>query len=163
MAELCLLGEKISLGFVGWSNLNGNSLGNREAGFLERLQLSRIVRHEADTLNSEVAQDVDAEPIIAMVRFESQLVICCYGIVPSILKFVGHQFVHEAYSASFLQLINKDARSRVRNGLLCHRQLLATIAAARAKYITRETLGMNPNQRSLGLRQCAFHQNNGTV
>src|SRR5215510_8095723 len=106
MAELCLLGEKISLGFVGWSNLDGNSLGNRDAGFLERLELSRIVRHEADTLNSEVAQDLDAKPIIAMVRFKSQLVVGRYGVVTPILKFVGHQFVHEAYSASFLQLIN---------------------------------------------------------
>ena len=98
-----------------------------------------------------------------MVGFKTQFVIGFNGVVPRVLKLVRHKLVHQADAAPFLQLIDENARSGLRNGLLGHSQLRAAVATAGGEYIARQALGVNADERRLRLSRVSHYQSNSTI
>ena len=163
MSELCLLCQKIALGFIGWCDLNGNSLGDRDTGVLKGLEFLRIIGHEANPIHSEMAEYIRAQCVVAMVGFKSQMMVGFDGVLSFILQLIGHEFVHQADPTALLQLIDKDAATGVSYSLVRHFQLGPTVASGGTENITCQTLGMDSDQRCFNLCGFFFHQNNGTI
>ena len=164
MSKLRFLRQKITLGFIRWSDFNRNPLRDFDAGFLKSLKFPGVVGHETDSTDAEVTQDIHANRVVAMIGFESELMIRGDGVVlSSILEFIRHELVHQADPPALLQLIYKDAVSALPDRFLSHRQLRAAIASAGPEHIARQTLGVNPHERCLACFRFAFYESHGTV
>ena len=81
-----------------------------------------------------------------MIGFETELVICFYGVMAGILEFVREQLVHQSNSTALLELINENSGTIVGNGLQGELKLLATVTTPGPEHLTRQALRVNPNQ-----------------
>ena len=118
---------------------------------------------QPNALHAEVLQDLNAQRVVAMVGFEAQFVIRCHRVVAGVLKLVGHQLVHQADAAPFLQVVDQDAGSGFGNRFLRHGQLGAAVATAGSEDIARQTLGVNAHKGGFRLGRIPHHQSNSTV
>ena len=78
----------------------------------EALDLVRIVGQQPHLADTEVAQNLRADPVIAQVLLESQLQIRLDGVQPGVLQRVGANLVAEPDTAALLMKINHYAAIR---------------------------------------------------
>jgi len=147
MTEFGLLGSEVFFGAVGWGDLDRHSFDHLDSSRLESFEFLRIVRHEPHTGDAEVPEHGGAQRVIPVIGFKSELMIRLDGVVTRILKLIRKEFVHQADAAPFLELINQDSRSHVRNALQREFKLLATIASFRPEDVAGQALGMDANER----------------
>src|SRR2546428_13330600 len=93
-----------------------------------------------------------------MIRLESQMMIGLNGVVSLVLQFIRQQLIHQPNTASFLQLVNQDAASALRNRLHRKMKLISTIAPSRSENIAGHTLRVDADQCCLSAGWCADHE-----
>src|SRR6185295_5590409 len=99
MAQLLALGAEVVPGDVGRRDFQGDALDDLEAVAVERDVLARIVGHQAHAADSQVAQDLGADAVIALVGPEAQALVGLDRVVSLLLQLVGAQLVHQADAA----------------------------------------------------------------
>src|SRR5438067_7782342 len=78
---------------------------------LEAVDLLRVVRHQAHLAHAAVPQDLSADPVVAQVGFEPELVVRLDRVVPVVLQIVGAQLVDETDAAPFLVEVDEHTLS----------------------------------------------------
>ena len=107
MSELCLFRAQVVLGSARWVDFDRNAFIDLDTAADKRIQLPRIIRHQPDPPNSKLAENFGAQRVIAVIRFKAEVLIGFNGIVSIVLQCVRKQFVHEADTSAFLQLIHE--------------------------------------------------------
>ena len=109
MSHSCLFGLEVeSIIGIGF-NLNRNTLGDLQAEFLELVDLVRIIGQDAHSLDTELAQNLRTDEVLAFIAGKAQCQIGIKRIQSLLLQFIGAKFVDQTDSAAFLT----QAESRV--------------------------------------------------
>lgn len=151
MSKLLPLGIQVALGCGVRFHFAGHALDHLNSSSFDGGNLLRIVGEQANLLQSEGFQDFAGKLELAMVCLEAEALVGLDGVKSFILQLVGLELGHQADSTTFLLLIDQDARAGLGDHLQGHLQLLTAVAAERAKHITGETLGMDADERWLGM------------
>jgi len=140
----CLLGLEIALGKRRCRrHFGGDALNHSNTLFFERGNLFGIVGDEAHCVNAQELESLCGNLEEAAVRLVSKFEIGLDGVKPLVLELVGAQLGHQADAATFLLLVDQDAGAFVDDALHGELELLAAVAAQRAKDVAGEALGMN--------------------
>lgn len=108
-----------------------------------------VIGHEADFGDIEVAEDLGADAVIALVGAEAEGCIGFDGVHALLLEFVGFEFIDEADAASFLLDIEDSAASFLFDALHSGVELVAAIAAEGAEYIAGRARGVDADEDGL--------------
>ena len=127
------------------------TLGYLDTGAFERSDFIRIIRQQANLVYVQRLQDLDWHEELALVGLEAKALIRFHRVKSAVLERVGLQFRHQPNAAALLLLIDQDACPQVSDHGECHFQLLAAVAAQRAKYVAGQTLGVDAHQRRPGV------------
>src|ERR1051326_3755930 len=119
-------------------DLERNALDDLEAEALDGDVLRGIVRHQANLADAQVAEDLRAGAVVADVGCEAELRIRLDRVVTLVLQFVRFELVDQTDAASFLQEIEHDALSFLRDPLERPLELIAAVAAVRMKHVAGE-------------------------
>src|SRR5208283_1918469 len=111
------------------------TLGYLDTGAFERSDFIRIIRQQANLVYVQRLQDLDWHEELALVGLEAKALIRFHRVKSAVLERVGLQFRHQPNAAALLLLIDQDACPQVSDHGECHFQLLAAVAAQRAKYV----------------------------
>src|SRR5687767_8585421 len=158
MPHLVLLRFQVLARPVGRVHLERHALHDLQAVTADRDVLGRVVRHEPHLADSEVAQDLRADPVVPDVRRESQLLVGRDGVVTLVLELVRFQLVHEPDAAPLLEEVEEDAPPGFDDLLHRERELRPAVAAARTEDVPRQTLGVHANEHGLFLPNLAVHE-----
>src|ERR1041385_3188217 len=85
-----------------------------------------------------------------MIGLEAELLIRLHRIKPLVLQLICLEFGHQPDRTPFMQLIEQNTCTRLRNHGKRHLQLLAAIAAQRAEDVAGKALRVNEDKRRLG-------------
>ena len=110
----------------------------------QRRDLVRIVRHQADTVETEAVQHHRSRCIDPLIRVEAKLLVCVYRIEAVILQLVGAKLVDETDPAAFLRQIQQNAAAIRRDFSNCAAQLISTVATQAGKQIPGKAFRMQP-------------------
>lgn len=88
-----------------------------------------IVCHQPDAAQPQIRKDLRADTILSKVGFETERVVCFYGIESLVLFFVGEELVLQPYAASFLVQVNNRAGALLRDLFHGGAQLWTAIAS----------------------------------
>ena len=99
------------------------------AQLLQLLDLPRVVGHEANRAHVEARQHVRGDRVVALVVAEAQRQVGVHRVEAPVLKGVGLHLVEQADPAPFLTHVEDQAALHRAQGVECHRQLIATVAA----------------------------------
>ena len=127
----------------------GHPLDDDSSAF-EGRYLVRIIGHQTDGLNPEVAADCGGEPVIAGVYFEAQSLVCFDGIGTFVLQLIGAEFVDDANAPPFFHFVDNEAAANFANRLEGHFQLLPAIATQAVEDIAGKALGVDAQERRRG-------------
>src|SRR5580658_3602665 len=95
----------------------------------EAVNLMRIVGEQAHLADTEVADNLRADAVIAQVLLESQFQVRLDGIETGVLQRIRPDFVAEPDSASLLMKVDDHARIRREDSIDGLRELLAAVAS----------------------------------
>src|SRR5580698_7337535 len=109
--------------------------------------LVRIVGQQLHLADSEIAQYLRADPVVAQVFVEAEMQVRFDGVHPIILQRVGANLVAKPDAATFLVEINHDAAIRRHDSLERLLQLLTAVASRRREHVASQALRMEPHQR----------------
>src|SRR5208337_2502642 len=118
-----------------------------EAVAAQALQLARIVGQQPHLADSQVAQDLRADPIVAQVLLEAQLEVGLDRVQSAILQRVGPDLVAQSDPAALLMEIDNHAGVGRQDPVDRFVQLLPAVASRGTEYIAGQALGMKPYQR----------------
>ena len=104
-------------------------LDDAEAVALEADELARVVRQQAHGADAEVAEDLRADAVVALVRLEAEPLVRLDGVEPLILQLVRAQLVGEPDAAALLVQIQQHAAPFARDLLHRRVELRAAVAA----------------------------------
>src|SRR6185503_1972213 len=104
----------------------------RDAGLL------RVVREDARAAHAEVHEDLDADPVLAVIRLEAEALVRLDRVETLILQRVGAQLVHEADAATLLPQVEEHAAALIRDARERGVHLRAAVAALRTEEIAGE-------------------------
>ena len=147
VAELFLLGPQVFLGIFGGRNFAGHALGYTNAGVFERGNFVRIVREQPNPADAERVQNLGGHAKFSLVGFETEALVGFDGVEATVLQGIGLEFCHEADTATFLLLVDQDARTLGGDHGERHLELLPAITAQRTKDIAGQALGVNAHER----------------
>src|SRR5512142_1421595 len=151
VAHLVPLGFEILLGVRSRLDFAGHTLSDSDTGIFKRRDLIGIVREQANGLKVQRTQNFHWHIVFAAIGLEPELFIGLDRIESLILQLVGLKLGHQANATAFLLLIDQDSDPALGNHLERHLQLLAAVASKRAEDIASEALGVDTNQRRLGV------------
>src|SRR5437016_5497977 len=117
MAQLLFLGPQVPSRDFGGVDLERHHLDDRQSVLRDAGELARVVAQEADGADAEVAQNLDADSVVAQVRLEPEADVRLDRVVPFVLQRVRANVVREA----------KAARKRVRIGWTMGKSLSSII------------------------------------
>ena len=140
----------------------GHPLHHLHAHAFERINLGRIVGHQANRLYAQQVEHPRRHGEIARFIGQAQPGVGIHRIKALILQLIGAQLVDEADAAPFLAQIEQHAPA-ARVGLLRHRgqrgvQLRPAIAFQAAQHVAGQAFGMQPHQRHAVGALAAQHQ-----
>src|SRR5258705_3174816 len=144
-------------GFRG-RNFEWDGLGDRQAVALQADELPRVVRQQPHRPDAEVAENLRADAVIALVRLEAEAFVGAHGFEPLVPRLVRADLVGEADAAPFLVQVQQDAapfRGDTRHRRL---ELRAAVAARGVKDVAGQALRMHPDEHVLALADVAAHQ-----
>lgn len=139
---------------------DGDTFDYLEAGFFESGQFLGVVRDDADFAEAEVEENLGALLVFAGVDLEAEFFVRLYRVGTMVLKGIGPYLVNDAYTASFLLLVNDGSAAFGLDHFHCLSQLWAAIAFDRAKNIACQTLRVNTDKRWHIRLQIAFIEHN---
>ena len=94
---------------LGRRDLQRHALDDLQAVAVEGDVLARVVGHQAHLAHAEVAQDLGADAVVALVGAEAELLVGLDRVVPLLLQLVGAQLVHQADAAPLLEQVEEHA------------------------------------------------------
>jgi len=128
VAEAIFLGAQI-VDIVGrWVRLNRNLLDDFYAVNFEPIDFLRVVGENFNLLEAQVAKNLCAYAIIALVGRKAKLDIRIHGIESLFLQLIRMQFICQTDTPAFLPQIYKCSFTRLFNQLQCGLQLPAAFA-----------------------------------
>src|SRR5262249_57694735 len=138
MSELRLLGAQI-VDVPGMRrHLERRACDDADAVGLQTSDLLGIVGEQVDALDTEVAQDLRADAVVAQVFAEAQFEIRLDRVPPAILQAVRADLVGESDATALLVQVDEDTLPRRGDALHRLRQLLAALAPLPAEHSPRE-------------------------
>ena len=111
MSELFPLGIQVALGSGVWLDFARNTFGYLDSGGFDSGDLLRIIREQANLLESKRFQDFTGKLELAVISLEAELFVRLDSIESFVLKFIGLEFGHQANSPPFLLLVDQHARA----------------------------------------------------
>src|SRR5439155_3631888 len=146
VAELRLLRAKVP-------DVTGPRLGlERRTGHdidavaLEAADLLGVVGEEPDAVDTQVAQDLRADPVVPQILAEAELQVRLDGVPALVLERVGADLVRQPDPPALLMEIDEDAatgRGDQGERLL---ELIPAIAALGAEHVARQALGVEADE-----------------
>src|SRR6185295_4441766 len=146
MAQLLALGAEVVPGDVGRRDFQGDALDDLEAVAVERDVLARSVGHQAHAADSQVAQDLGADAVIALVGPEAQALVGLDRVVSLLLQLVGAQLVHQADAAALLEEVEEDAVALLLDLLERAVELGAAVAAGGVEDVAGQALAVDADE-----------------
>src|SRR5688572_10449867 len=146
MSELVLLGLQIASGEVGRRNFQRNRVGNRQPVTLQPDELPWIVREKPHGLHAEVAENLSADSVIALVRLEPQPLVRLDRIETAVLQLVRADLVRQPDAAAFLIEIQQDPSTFLSDPGERRLELPAAVAARRMKDVSCQAFRVHTDQ-----------------
>ncbi len=109
MAELVALRVEIKCILESRDRHNPNTVLDLEPVAFETDELARIVRQRANLLQPDIEKYLRADPVVAKVRLEAELLICFDSIGPGVLELVRLKLVEKTNAAALLVEIHNDS------------------------------------------------------
>ena len=160
MPHAVLLRPEIELVELVGSYLDGDVLDNRKTIRLEADTLHRIVGHQAHLRDTQMAEDLGADTIVALVSLVSETNIRVDRVHAVLLEFVRLHLFHQTDTATFLIEIDDRPATLGLDFPQSLVQLLAAIAAQGAEDVARRAGRMDADQHRLGTADVALDDGN---
>mmetsp|Transcript_17503 Transcript_17503/g.37858 ORF Transcript_17503/g.37858 Transcript_17503/m.37858 type:complete len:284 (-) Transcript_17503:360-1211(-) len=109
------------------------------------LNLSWIIRNQADRINSHILQYPRYHSVLTCIFGKAEVGIRIHGIEPYVLESVGGYFVRKANATTLLLEID-DCTTIFTNVFERHFKLFFAVTSLTTKDLTREALIMNPHR-----------------
>src|ERR1700720_3727834 len=122
------------------------ALDHIDSGLAKRVDLVRIVGHQAHRFESEERQHAGGDAVKAFVAFEAEPLIGLHGVETLVLQTIGAELVYESDAAAFLCQIEQDTASGTRDGGDGASELRAAITFERSEEIAGEAFRMQAYQ-----------------
>src|SRR5437867_8168233 len=127
-------------------NLDWHALDNPEPIPLHTDDLPGIVGDQPDLVQSQLHEDLRADPVVPQVRLEAEGQIGLDGVLAFVLQLVRPQLVHQADAAPLLVQVEEHPLPHLLDHLQRVMELLTAVAAERPEHIGREAAGMHADQ-----------------
>ena len=147
MAHAVFLGLQVFFGVLVGLDFGGYALNYGDSGAFQGGHLIGIVGDKAHGLYAEMLQHSGGQSVLAIVGIVAELFVGLDGVKAPILEFVSLELGHEADTAAFLLLIDKDAGAGVGDHGESHFELLAAVTAHGSENVSGEALGVNTDER----------------
>src|SRR5216684_477000 len=115
--HLVLLGLEVSTRRLRGGNFERQPLRDGQAVTFDADELPRVVAEQPHRTHAEIAQNLHADAVVALVGLESETFVGLNGVEPLILQLVSANLVREADAPPFLIQIEQDAAALLRNPL----------------------------------------------
>src|SRR5687767_582998 len=158
VAELFLFRLEVSPREGGRRDFEGNPFRHRELIALDTDELPRVVRQEAHRTDPEIAQNLDADAVVALIRLEAQALVRLHRIEALILELVGANLVRQPDAASLLVQIEEHTAAFFGDPLHGRLELKAAVATRRVKDIAGEATRVDAHQHVVAAADIPFHQ-----
>ena len=109
VAKLVSLGPQVVLVVGVGRGLDRHLLADRQPVSLQPDDLFRVVGEDADAGQTEVAEDLGADPVVTQVGGQAEFEVGLNRVGSLLLEFVGPELVEQADPAPFLGEVEKDA------------------------------------------------------
>src|SRR5262249_2225932 len=126
--ELFLLRLQISARRLVRRYLERDPFADRQAVAFDADQLARIVAQQPHRAHAELAENLHADAVVALIRLEAEALVRLHRVEALVLQLVGANLVREPDAASFLVQIEEHAAPLVRD--LPHRRIELRAAVA---------------------------------
>src|SRR2546421_3713646 len=129
VSHLVLLRAKIADVRLPRGDFDRHALDDFEPVALDPDDLARVIRDQADIAETEVDENLGADPVVAKVRFEAELEVRLHGIAPIVLQLIGFDLVQQTNAAPFLIEVQQHPAALLLDHLQRAVELVATVAA----------------------------------
>lgn len=146
MTQAGLFGAHVGLAGGEGGHLEGDAFGDLDAGLGEGGQLVRVVGHEADAGEAEVAENGGGHFEAAEVGLEAEGFIGFDSVGALVLESVGTELIHEPDAAAFLMFVDEEAAAFLLNVFEGGGELVAAVAAEAVKDVAGEALRVDAHQ-----------------
>src|ERR1043166_2563001 len=130
-------------------NLDGHALAHDETVARDAIELAWIVAEEPERTDAEIAKDLDAGTIVAMIGAEAQTLVGFDRVAAFVLQGIRADLVGESDAAAFLIQIEQDAAALRGNELHRRLELRTTVASRGAEHIAGQARGMDTREHVL--------------
>ena len=110
-------------------NFNRDIFNHLETVSFKAYALDGIVCHQTHLSDTEEVEDLRADAIIAFVGFMTEVDICLNSVKAFFLELISSDFIHQAYTASFLIEVDYCPTAFFFNHLHGFMKLLSAITA----------------------------------
>lgn len=155
VAELGALRLQVFLVVRVAAGVKRQALDDLDAELLEGFDLARIVGHQADTLDAQMAEHRRENGVVAHVRPEPQALVGLDGIGTEVLQVVGFDLVEQPDATALLAQVEQRPAPGPGNGPQCRLQLVAAVTAQAEQGITGKALGMDAAEDGLAVADVA--------
>src|SRR5271170_601811 len=121
-------------------------------------EFSGIVAEKSHRNNSEFPQDLYADPVISLIRFESKPLVGLHGVEPLVLKGIRANLVRQTDSAAFLVQVKQHTSSFPSDATQCPVKLAAAVTSHGMKDVSSKTLRMHPNEHILAVSDVSTYK-----
>ena len=129
MPEFSRLGRQVTVIILIALDDDRNAFDDFQTHQFDRIDLARVVGHQAQCANPELFQHRLAKTIIALIGFKAQFLVCLDRVGAAVLQTVCVNLVDQADAAPFLAQVQQNATTFEGNGPQGRLQLGAAIAA----------------------------------
>ena len=159
VAHLLLLRPEVGDVLVVRHRRERHPVDDLEAEAVEAAVLRRVVRHEPHRGDAEVDEDLRADPVLARVDREPEVLVRLDGVAPLLLQPVGAHLVPETDAPALVAPeVDDDALALRRDLGERGVELHAAVAPQRAEHVAGEALGVHPHEHVLLARDLAAHE-----
>ena len=144
VAQLLALGVQIRLVVRVRDGPDRYLIGDREPVSLQAEDLLRVVGEDPDARQTEVDEDLGADPVVAQVGGQAELQVGVNRVEALLLELVGAELVEQADPATLLGEVEQDALPLPLDRRQRRLELLAAVAAQRVEDVAGEALRSGP-------------------
>lgn len=105
VAHFCFFCVEICFVVFVVADFEGNSINNFEVESSQSHEFAGIVCHQTDAVESEVGQDLRADPVFSQISVKTQGFIGFYGVHSLFLLFVSEKFIFQSNPPALLMEI----------------------------------------------------------
>ena len=117
-----------------------------------------LLRQQPHRPDAEVAQDLGADAVVALVGLEAEPLVGLDRVEPLVLQLVGANLVGQADAAPFLVQVQQHAAPFGGDPLHRRVELRAAVAARRVEHVAGQALRVHAHQHVLAVADVAAHE-----